>query len=124
MGSVTSDSNAKSVGAAIGTVRAGTSLYVEKESVHTILDGSVASTKYTIGSQFSGGVYNFAGQIQTNNNQTNIMHIEGNSINGTNAYTNTGLGFDREETTDVIEGYWVTTDSYPILRSFADIVTK
>ena len=45
-------------------------------------------------------------------------------LDGVNGYKNTLLAFDRPETTDQIEGYWVATETTPVLGSFLDMWDK
>ena len=111
-----SDANTN-VGSAVGQLPGNTHLWVEQASVRTVS----SNLQYTIGTGFAGYVYNISGGGKQQNNNY-ILTVDINNIQGTNGVS-TGLSFD-DETTDVVEGYWVTTDSYPILRSFADIVTK
>ena len=100
----------------IGQVPSG-SVYIEPASTHTISSGM----QYAIGSGFAGKCYSYDGGVEITSGQNNyIGYVEISEMSGVAAYTATGLAFDRPETEDIVEGPWVTTDSHPVLKQFAD----
>ena len=117
VGSVSSPDIVKT-GALIGRVEG--SLYVDKNSVHTVQSGLNYAFAY-----FTATLYDIDKNVIANTGNENrnkyVAFISEENLKGANGYLNTGLTFDRPELPTPTEGVWVMRkDNYPVLKMFVD----
>jgi hypothetical protein len=116
VGSVSSP-NIERTGALVGNIEG--KIYVDKDSVHTVQSGLTYAFAWFPGSLYDMNKVEVPRVGTTRNSYVPFTTLD--DLKGVKATQNTGLVFDNLNTTDVVEGSWITTDSYPILSQFSDM---